>query len=252
MEKDELVTKLNTKSPYIDVVEWLAMTIVMSVGMGLATHYLVGIYVTVCMLAVAPTFFKNYKIITLNKNGCKVKLFFAEKEIPWENLKMRYFCSPYGYDKEVVMFGVEKCNKIYSREWERRMSKYPLEYFIIRFKGMYFGRGGDAMQLCYVDKQVFMQKMQEWGIVFETDQIIDETEFLDKKGRLRPRKPGVGWRMLAFVLWFVLAAFVIYLLIYEVDAGEIIIGFPFFVFFFIAYKMVSGLRSSKLWMKRDV
>ena len=249
MEKDEIITKSYSGPVKLYILGIISIGGWTGYSIYCKANCLFWIIPIICLIVMFFISLNFFTVMTLNKNGCKVKIFFKEKEIPWEEMEMKYFCRPYGYTyKEAVIFGIKKCNKVYCKELSYHLAMNPLSYFVIYFEGMYNERITEDMQTCFVDKNLFMQKMQEWGIVLETDQIIDETEFLDKKGRLRPRKPEAGWRILALGLWFVLAAFVIYLLIYEVDAGEIIIGFPFFVFFFIAYKMVSGLRSSKLWM----
>ena len=129
-----------------------------------------------------------FKKIDINKNGCSVKFLFFKKTYTWDMLKtksiehygQRLFGRINSYEKGCV-FSVKK--NFHTPEI-MGISSYlfscinPFRFFVVLFSS----KDSKGSGLFEVDEQLFMEKMNEWGIELQ--------EY--KNGKFSPYKNEAG------------------------------------------------------------
>ena len=212
------------------------------------------ILIIVAIMVILWFWWEGGKTIILSKDGCIVKFVNYKKYYAWNELEVcQLRCDFFRYEEGVLF--ARKSDKFLQNGYSVRkyMTVHPFSSFCVNFKGKYNlaqRTQGYSMKLevCPIDRELFFEKMKEWGVTIEAVRVMDEAVFYDKLGEICTRRNGYGWKILSFVLVLIICACLMFPILVLKDMGTLFISIPFSIIFLIIYIVITSRKSYRLKM----
>ena len=196
------------------------------------------------------------KVLILDETGCTVKFLKYKKYMKWDEIETKQLRVNMGMYYEGVLLSrcKEKPPNTGKSDWY--VLKHPLSSFQVNFTGMHNPHLSPnryvsvKAEMCAIDKELFLKKMEEWGVKIDSVRTLDRKIFFDKKGKMQTKRNGYGWKCLTFCLGIVLI-YLLELFIFVLKSGVLIVVFsPFLIALFIILSIVCLEKSYILKMDK--
>ncbi len=203
--------------------------------------------------------YREGRILILDKKGLTVKFLNYEKFFAWDEVKIRQLRTKFGgscgtigdYDEGVLLSAYKKEPKQISRcDWY--LFRHPLSSFQVNFRGAHSHPlrptryCSKESEYCAVDKEIFLKKMEEWGVTLSTVRPYREDVFEAKGGKIHTRKNGYGWKMISLGILCVMIFCLLYPTIVLKNYGLLFIFFPLFFILLLVYVVVACIKSYRV------
>lgn len=266
MPLDELIVKSDEK--------WIKFRIQLTLGI-LIIYSIICLILTVAeheslktfigyFLIISPIFpiglwrwWNEGRTIIIDKKGCLIKFLFYKNYFLWNELNVRQMRPKIGlWEYEGVVFSAHAYDRPGdSSNCDYYMLKHPFTCFVVNFSGKHrpimYGQALPVVidgEICSIDKERFINKMEEWNVKLETVRKVNEKDFLDKKGRLMTKKTGREWSFRAACVWLTIIMVLIYMVFVGKSVGVYIALSPVIVFLLGVYIGITRIKSYRLRM----
>ena len=125
------------------------------------------------------------RTIIIDKKGCLIKFLFYKKYFLWNELNVRQMRPKIGlWEYEGVVFSAHAYDRPGdSSNCDYYMLKHPFTCFVVNFSGKHrpimYGQAFPVVidgEICSIDKERFINKMEEWNVKLETVRKVNEKD----------------------------------------------------------------------------
>ena len=254
VKSDEKWMKYNVGSAVGITVCWIALCIWGE--MSWEMDILIGVTPGIMLIW---SLWSHGRILILDKTGIKVKVWAYKKEFRWDELKTRQLRKKFneaGVYDEGVLFSIHEREPRQTGTCALYLFLHPLSSFPVNFRGAHshplypIRVYSEEGEFCAVDKEIFLKKMEEWGVTLSAVRPYCEDVFEAKGGKIHTRKNGYGWRMISLGILCVMIFCLLYPTVVLKNYGLLFIFFPLFFILFLVYVVIACIKSYRVKMDK--